>query len=140
MKPSLVIRHEFVDFIPETLEERTLYVSITYATVVHRCFCGCGSEVVTPLSPTDWQLTFDGKTVSLSPSIGSWSLSCRSHYWIRRDRVEWAAQWSDRQIEAARMQDRREKLEYFGEPAGRTEAQASVKRPPWWQRFKRQRR
>ncbi|WP_417924835.1 DUF6527 family protein [Collimonas pratensis] len=27
----------------------------------------------------DWSLTYDGKTVSLDPSIGNWSLPCRAH-------------------------------------------------------------
>jgi hypothetical protein len=61
-----------------------LYVSPGYATVTHLCCCGCGAEVVTPLSPTDWKLTFDGVAISLSPSVGNWSLPCRSHYFIDR--------------------------------------------------------
>ena len=107
------IKHEFVHFIPDTLEKGTMYVSIPYATAVHKCFCGCGSEVVTPLSPTDWQLTFDGKTVSLHPSIGSWSLKCQSHYWIRRDGVVWAPRWSQKELEKGRSRDRLAKGKYF---------------------------
>ena len=45
--------HEFVEGIPERLEEGVLYVSILYATAMHLCACGCGREVVTPLTPTD---------------------------------------------------------------------------------------
>ena len=75
---------ELVDFIPRQLNERTLCISIEFATATHKCFCGCGAEVVTPISPVGWQLIFDGETVSLSPSVGSWSLKCKSHYWIRR--------------------------------------------------------
>lgn len=111
------IKHAFVEFIPEKLEEGTVYVSIPYATAVHRCFCGCCREVVTPLSPTDWQLIFDGKTVSLYPSVGSWNLPCRSHYWIRRDRVEWAPQWSRKRIEAEQSRDRAAKQRDFGDPS-----------------------
>ena len=40
-----VIKHEFVDSIPAELVEGTLYISIRYATAVHRCCCGCGEEV-----------------------------------------------------------------------------------------------
>ena len=86
------LRHEFVSYIPEAVDDGVLYVSIPFATVMHRCCCGCGNEVVTPLDPTDWQMTFDGKAVSLSPSIGNWSLSCQSHYWIHRNQVRWARQ------------------------------------------------
>ena len=66
------VRHEFVEFIPSTLNDGVLYISIPYATAVHKCCCGCGEKVVTPLTPTDWSLTFDGLTASLSPSIGNW--------------------------------------------------------------------
>ena len=87
-------RHAFVDTLPEKLEEGVLYVSGQYATSAHNCFCGCGREVVTPIHPTKWQLKFDGIHVSLFPSIGSWSLPCQSHYWIKNDRIEWAPKWS----------------------------------------------
>ena len=81
------LEHRFVDDIPEPFDSGVLYVSIRYATAVHLCCCGCGREVVTPFSPAQWHLTFDGETVSLHPSIGSWNLPCRSHYVIRNGRV-----------------------------------------------------
>lgn len=104
--------HKFVEQIPERLEEGVLYISIEYATVMHLCACGCGHEVVTPLSPTDWEMTFDGETVSLAPSIGSWSLKCQSHYWIRRGGVRWARWMSPEEIERGRERDRRRKQLY----------------------------
>ena len=110
-----VIKHEFVDSIPAELVEGTLYISIRYATAVHRCCCGCGEEVVTPLTPTDWSLTYDGDTVSLDPSIGNWSLACRSHYWIGRNQIRWAQPWSEARIAAGRDRDRRAKRQYYGE-------------------------
>ena len=97
--------HRFVDFIPEQLDEGILYVSIEYITVAHLCCCGCGQEVSITLSPTDWRLVFDGKTVSLEPSIGSWSLPCQSHYFVTRNRVAWAKQWSRAEIDAGRRYD-----------------------------------
>jgi hypothetical protein len=124
MKPEVALTHEFVEFIPEELKERTLYVSIPYKTVVHLCCCGCRREVVTPLSPTDWKLTYDGVSISLYPSIGSWSLPCKSHYWIERNMAKWAPRWSQGQIDAGRAQEALAKKEYFdtvgpstGEPA-----------------------
>jgi len=104
--------YEFLESIPEHLQERVLYISTTYATVVHLCACGCRREVVTPLSPTDWELTFHGDTVSLSPSVGNWNLSCRSHYWIRRGRVRWAGWMSPEEIAIGRAQSRRRKQLY----------------------------
>lgn len=93
---------EFVEFIPETLEQGQLYVSMKYATVCHLCCCGCGMTVVTPLAPTDWKLTFDGERVSLFPSIGNWGFECQSHYWIEDNRVRWDRRWSRAEIEAGR--------------------------------------
>lgn len=95
-------RHEFVEHIPDRLEPAVLYISLCYATIVHLCACGCGIEVVTPLNPRAWAMTFDGKTVSLSPSIGNWSFPCQSHYWIESGRVRWAARWSREHIDRVR--------------------------------------
>ena len=107
------VGHEFVEFIPNELEHATLYVSIPYATCVHLCFCGCGERVVTPLSPIDWRLTFDGESVSLDPSVGNWNLDCESHYWIECGRVRWAARWSRDKIEANRARARGAKERYY---------------------------
>ena len=90
--------YEFVTYVPDTLVEGVLYVSIPYTTVLHLCCCGCGEEVVTPLSPTDWNLTFDGETISLCPSVGNWRFACRSHYWIRRNEVIWDQGLSERKV------------------------------------------
>ena len=105
MRP-MVLAHEFVKTVPNDLKERTLYVSVDYATVVHKCCCGCGGEVVTPLTPTDWKLIYDGVSISLNPSIGNWSFGCQSHYWISKSTVRWARQWSSRRIDAGRARDR----------------------------------
>lgn len=108
------LRHEFVESIPDELASNTIYISIAFATVVHRCCCGCGNEVVTPLSPVDWQLMFDGETVSLYPSIGNWSFRCQSHYWITRNSIRWAEQWSDERIAAGRARDAVVKTHKYG--------------------------
>jgi hypothetical protein len=113
MNPTRVLKHEFVEYIPSTVMEGTVYVSIPFATVVHKCCCGCGREVVTPISPTDWELTFDGRSISLYPSIGNWDYPCRSHYWIRYNRIEWAPSWTQEEIEAGRAADALAKAKYF---------------------------
>jgi hypothetical protein len=92
------------DTMPERLEQGVLYISVEYATTAHLCACGCGSEVVTPLSPHNWRLIYDG-TVSLTPSIGNWSFPCRSHYWIRSNRIVWADTWSDEEVAQARRRN-----------------------------------
>lgn len=101
-----VVTHAFVEFVPRLLEPGVLYVSLEYATASHSCFCGCGERVVTPLSPTDWRLIFDGRSVSLYPSIGSSSLACRSHYWIDQGTVVWARPTTRAEIETSRRFDR----------------------------------
>jgi len=90
----------FVEYIPRELDPGKLYVSMAYATASHLCACGCGERVVTPLSPSGWTLHFDGQ-VTLSPSIGNWQQPCRSHYFIRGNRIVGAAQWSQTRIDAA---------------------------------------
>ncbi|WP_443938586.1 DUF6527 family protein [Pedobacter sp. MW01-1-1] len=111
MKMSL--QYKFVEFIPEKVEEGILYVSIEYCTAIHKCVCGCGNEVVTPLSPTDWKLTFNGKSVTLHPSIGNWNFECKSHYWIRNNKIEFAGSWTEREIRLGRENDLERKSEYF---------------------------
>ena len=114
-KRELSLMHEFVEFVPADILEGKLYISIPYATATHKCCCGCGKEVVTPLSPTDWKLIFDGQSVSLDPSIGNWSFDCRSHYWIKRNRVIWAEGWSQERVESGRAYDRHlKKAQYRG--------------------------
>lgn len=104
---------EFVEFMPPKLEEGKLYISMEYGTVVHLCASGCGEKVVTPLSPTDWRLIYNGETVSLDPSIGNWNFECRSHYWIRNGKVRWSASWTDDEIREGRERDRRLKTAYY---------------------------
>lgn len=108
-----ILQHKFIEFVPEVLEEGILYISIEYCSAIHKCVCGCGNEVVTPLSPTDWKLTFDGKSVSLYPSIGNWNFDCKSHYWIRNNKIQHAFQWSEERIEEGRIFDAKAKKEYF---------------------------
>ena len=36
-----------------------------------------------------WQLYYNGKEISLTPSIGNYEFPCQSHYFIRHNRVEW---------------------------------------------------
>jgi len=107
------LSHKFVKNIPEKLENGVIYISMEYSTAIHKCCCGCGDEVVTPFSPTDWKLVFDGKTISLYPSIGNWSFSCQSHYWVINDEVEWESKWSKKQIKLERRKNELNKRKYF---------------------------
>jgi len=107
------LSYEFCEFIPEELQPGVLYISGTYSTTAHLCCCGCGEKVVAPLSPVDWQLEFDGRSVSLYPSIGNWGFPCESHYWIRRNQVRWAPKWSTERIDRGRERDQHRRDVYF---------------------------
>lgn len=113
MRKISSLEAQFVTTIPQKLEEGTIYVSMEYATVVHLCCCGCGMKTSTPLTPTDWTLTYNGQGVSMHPSIGNWGFPCRSHYWIKNGKVQWAEDWSTKRIRANRKQDHRTKAKYF---------------------------
>lgn len=142
MTRQTVFTHEFVEYVPDDLKGGVIYVCIPFATVVHKCACGCGREVVTPLSPTDWELIFDGQTISLDPSIGNWNYPCQSHYWIRRDKVIWDRKWSRREIDAGRADDRDQKVIYSDKRASDSPREDhdedTHERPEsLWQRFRR---
>jgi hypothetical protein len=104
------VTHRFVERVPSPLEDGVIYVSIPFGTVIHKCCCGCGDKVVTPLTPVDWSVIFDGQSVSLYPSIGRWDATCRSHYWIDHNRVIWAENWSRAQIQAGKAAEARTRV------------------------------
>ena len=82
---------QFVDVLPDNalMKRGVLYISMKYAISAHLCPCGCGNLVVTPLSPSCWQLAFDGETITLSPSILCDDFACNSHYFIINNRIVW---------------------------------------------------
>lgn len=107
MTPQETLRPVFTETFPPTMDAGVLYISIPYRTCGHLCCCGCGQEVVTPLSPAQWSLTYNGENVSLTPSIGNWSFPCRSHYWIRDGRIRWSRRYSPSEIDQNQDRDRR---------------------------------
>lgn len=103
------LQPEFVENFSEQLEEGKLYISEAFSSAGHKCCCGCGEEVITPLNPAQWMIRKDGGLVSLQPSVGNWKFACRSHYWIRKNRVIDAPPLSERVIERVKKRDRRDK-------------------------------
>lgn len=83
------LRPVYVEQIPDLLDPGLLYISMRFAICAHSCACGCGKKVFTPLGVKDWQLFYNGETITLSPSIGNYSFPCQSHYFIRRNRIVW---------------------------------------------------
>lgn len=84
------ISPEFVEEIPEEINDGHLYLCLPYNAVIHKCACGCGEVISTPLDKKHgWIMQYDGETVTLSPSIGNGSYECRSHYFIRGNNIVW---------------------------------------------------
>jgi hypothetical protein len=105
----------FVEFIPDKLDEGVIYISEPCNTIIHRCCCGCGEEVVTPLSPVDWQLKKEGKLITIRPSIGNWNYSCQSHYLVTRNKIEWAERLTQPQIQRVKDRDWKDKEHYISQ-------------------------
>jgi len=80
---------KFVKRVPDKMAEGVLYISKEFNTAIHLCCCGCGNQTVTPTGINGWALIKDGDLITLHPSIGNWNFECRSHYWIRKNKVEW---------------------------------------------------
>ena len=127
---------QFGRAIPEHMESGVLYVSIDFATAAHLCCCGCGLEVVTPLSRTDWTLLYNGESASLYPSVGNWSFPCQSHYWIDDGRVVWAGAWSRDRIARGRAFDHAAKQRTIASPPAEAPAEKPL-RTSAWKRFRR---
>lgn len=139
--PSRSLEPTFVEFIPQTLNAGLLYISMEHGAVAHLCACGCGSKVDTPLTPTDWNLRYDGESITLRPSVGSWSLPCRSHYLITDNSVRWAGAWSEERIRSGREADRKNKQKHYAESGDASPPDASIldqeqNSPSVWRRLK----
>ena len=80
---------QIVHRVPEELQPGLLYVCFDCKVVAHLCACGCGEKVVLPIDPQFWSVRYDGETVTMSPSIGNYQYPCKSHYWIRENKVVW---------------------------------------------------
>ena len=91
MKSTTVnIRVEFVERVPPKMQEHVLYISLPFNMAMHLCPCGCGKEVANKISPTRWLLIYDGETVSLEPSVRNSGIPCQSHYFITKNKIQWA--------------------------------------------------
>lgn len=86
------IRPVFCDLIPEEVEHGVLYISEKYEIAIHLCACGCGMKAVTPIRSSEWTLTKNENSVSLSPSIGNFTWerpNYHAHYFITNNQVRW---------------------------------------------------
>ncbi len=104
-----ILKPVYVEYIPpaDSIKDGELYISLEFQTAVHKCCCGCGEEVVTPFNPAQWRITDRGGKVSLFPSIGNWSYSCKSHYFIKDNCILWAGAFDEAAIMRVQANDKR---------------------------------
>ena len=81
---------QVVHRVPEDLCPGVLYACFDCNVIAHLCACGCKEKVILPIDPDFWSVRYDGETVSLAPSIGNFQFPCKSHYWIKENKVIWA--------------------------------------------------
>lgn len=126
---------KYVEQLPEVLDEGVLYISESFALTAHKCCCGCGEDVYNKLGPARWQLIkLPGAMVTLYPSIGNWNYTCRSHYWIRSNRVIDAGLMSERRIKAAQRRDRRDRHRNIA-AMNATADELEKESASWWRRI-----
>ena len=119
-------QHIWVEDMPDTMVRGEIYISPKHRLTEHLCACGCGAEVSLPLDPSEWSLKYDGKTISLDPSIGNERIPCKSHYMILRNRTTWCRRISTMEATKKREKDRAKKLDQVA----KTRRQRF-----WWQRL-----
>lgn len=97
MTRTEVFTLKFVGGMPLSSKTKTgvLYISYKHKSTLHKCPCGCGLDVYLPttrflskLRYQQWDLKVGGDVATLSPSI-SIRIGCRSHYYIKNNRVRW---------------------------------------------------
>lgn len=121
------LRPDFVDSFPQPMSSGILYISVKFNSCGHLCCCGCGSEVITPLSPAQWSFAYNGQEATLEPSIGNWTLECKSHYWVRSGRVTWSRRFTGSEVEINQTKDRADLEALYATPSSVT----------FWDRFRR---
>lgn len=133
------LKAEFVENVPDELEEGIVYISLPFRLAMHKCCCGCGQEVTTRISPTGWEFTYDGENVSFRPSIGPTTLACKSHYVVSRGKLKWYPPMTDYEIQRVQNRDARLRagLPDVEPDHADTEYHAAADREGWFRRFTR---
>ena len=59
---------------------------------VLECPCRCGDRIDVNLMESRqpcWRITVNRETISLHPSLWMPQDKCRSHFWVRQNRIDW---------------------------------------------------
>ena len=79
----------------QNLDDGVIYIVDGPRHIEFNCPCGCGNAVMIPFHArgdkdvSGWELQEREGVVTLSPSILSSGFECKSHYFIRENRVDW---------------------------------------------------
>lgn len=99
MKKTEYTKLVVADNLPHTkdLDQDTIYHSPAYKIVRFLCPCGCGHEIMLRTAPEvdvqgrKWKVELIDKKITLHNSVFvSWNGGCQSHFFIRKNQVQWA--------------------------------------------------
>ncbi len=107
-------KNQWVNDLPESPEKKTIYI-VGGREYPFRVVMGCPNVDckhlvyldIDPKANPKWTL-IEGKNskISLSPSVFLTGLPCRSHYWVKNNKVQWAyPTWVDN-IRRGRLKSR----------------------------------
>ena len=62
--------------------DNVICISDEFQIAEHKCICGCGTLISTPLNKNDWKYNINKHTdsISMQPSIGNFQIPCNTHY------------------------------------------------------------
>jgi len=90
-----VVRIEAMSELPDQLLKQKLYVvgGASPKWAMLSCPCGCGERIDVNLMQNRkpfWRLTVRKERATLYPSLWMARGTCRSHFWVKDGRIDWA--------------------------------------------------
>lgn len=98
-------KYKSVERTPETLMADIVYVNNEFEIATLLCACGCGHRI-TLLIPDGHQVENKNGFATISPSIGVWDASCKSHFYVTNGEIDWYDSWSDEAIKRSMLKQR----------------------------------
>jgi hypothetical protein len=89
----MTLTPQFVEYMPDVIEDGILYISQRFSVAIHKCAGGCGIQAVMDISnwgdspwKNGWRMTINDNLISFSPSI---LCPCKAHYFIENNEIRW---------------------------------------------------
>lgn len=60
--------------------------------------------------------------------VGNWCFECRSHYWIKRNKIHWSVNFNDEQIARVKQKDQQANVKHYD----KIEESKQTKTPKKW--------